>query len=75
MTKSYRHLDEEATPTPDEVECVAAVLEARHGAHAAGIADFLASLHSQKGDASRAWAWAGVAARVRGREHDRLLQG
>lgn len=68
------HLDDDLTPHPDEVDFMAAVLECRHGGHAADVAEFFSSLHSQKGDAGRAWAWAGVAERVRSRERDRLLQ-
>ena len=62
------HPDEDATPTPQEVEFMAAVLEGRHGRHAAEVAEFFSSVHSQSGDAGRCWAWAGVAERVRRRE-------
>lgn len=68
------HPDEDATPTPQEVEFMAAVLEGRHGGHAAEVAEFFASVHSQSGDAGRCWAWAGVAELVRRRESARLQQ-
>jgi hypothetical protein len=68
------HPDEDVTPTPKDVELMAAVLEGRHGDHAAQVAEFFASLHSQRGDAGRCWAWSGVAERVRQREHHRLLE-
>ncbi len=64
--------DEDATPTPREVEFMAATLEGRHGLHAADVAEFFSSLHSEKGDAGRSWAWAGVAELVRQRERRRL---
>jgi len=57
-----------------EFEAMATVLEARHGLHAAEVADFFASLHVENGDESRSFAWADVAERVRQREQDRLLQ-
>ncbi len=66
------HPDEDATPTPREVEFMAAVLEGRHGRHAAEVADFFSTYHSQSGDAGRSWAWAGVAELVRKRERDRI---
>ena len=61
------HPDEDATPTPRDVEFMAAVLEGRHGAYAADVADFFSSFHSTQGDAGRTWAWAGVAELVRKR--------
>jgi hypothetical protein len=61
------HFREHATPTPDEVEAMVVVLEARHGAWAADVAEFLSTFHSLKGDAGRSWAWAGVAEMVRRR--------
>jgi hypothetical protein len=51
---------------------MAEVLEGKHGFFAAGIADFFALYHGQKGDAGRAWAWTGVAELVRTRERERL---
>lgn len=57
-----------------EFEAMATVLEARHGLHAAEVADFFANLHVDKGDERRSEAWADVAERVRQRQHDRLLQ-
>lgn len=68
------HPDEDATPTPRDVEFMAAVLEGRHGGFAADVAEFFASMHSQNGDAGRSWAWAGVAELVRRREVARLQQ-
>jgi hypothetical protein len=66
------HPEQDATPTPREVEFMAATLEGRHGSHAASVADFFSSLHSFEGDAGRCWAWAGVADLVRKRERSRL---
>ena len=66
------HPDEDATPTPRDVESMATVLEGRHGVHAAEVADFFSTLHSQRGDAGRCWAWAGVANMVRRRTVTRL---
>jgi hypothetical protein len=66
------HPEEDATPTPRDVELMAEVLEGRHGNLAAEIAEFFASFHGEKGDAGRSWAWAGVAERVRQREIARL---
>ncbi|MEO1720328.1 MAG: hypothetical protein AAFR23_08915 [Pseudomonadota bacterium] len=61
----------DVTPCPDEVEDMALVLEGQHGRFAAEVADFFSAVHGQKGDASRAWAWQGVAVRVRRREQAR----
>jgi hypothetical protein len=66
------HFQEDATPTPGEVEAMVSVLEGRHGVLAADVADFLSAFHSQKGDAGRSWAWAGVAEMVRRRSEARL---
>jgi hypothetical protein len=60
------------TPTPRDVGAMAEVLEGKHGALAAPIADFFAIYHGEKGDAGRAWAWSGVAELVRNRERARL---
>jgi hypothetical protein len=68
------HPDEDATPTPRDVEFMAAVLEGRHGRLAADVAEFFAALHSHRGDAGRSWAWSGVAELVRRRESERLRQ-
>jgi hypothetical protein len=57
-----------------EFEAMATVLEARHGLHAAEVADFFATLHIEKGDESRSGAWADVAERVRERQRRRLQQ-
>lgn len=64
--------DNDATPSPREVEAMAAVLEGRHGALAADVADFLSAVHGQRGDAGRCWAWAGVAELVRQRTNARI---
>ncbi|MGH1419437.1 MAG: hypothetical protein ACRBCJ_11320 [Hyphomicrobiaceae bacterium] len=66
------HPEHDATPTPNEIEFMAAALEGRHGSHAASVADFLSSAHSLEGDAGRCWAWAGVADLVRKREKSRI---
>ncbi|MCB1528778.1 MAG: hypothetical protein KDJ45_13905 [Hyphomicrobiaceae bacterium] len=65
------HPDEDVTPTPRDVEFMAQTLEGRHGSHAAEVAEFFANLHSDRGDAGRSWAWAGVAKLVRQREQER----
>lgn len=62
------HPDEDATPTPREVGEMASVLEGRHGAFAAQVADFFSTQHALGGDAGRSWAWAGVAETIRKRE-------
>ena len=66
------HFHGDATPTPGEVEAMVAVLESRHGAWAADVAEFFSTAHSLKGDAGRSWAWAGVAEMVRRRAETRL---
>lgn len=66
--------EEDVTPTPRDVENMAAVLEARHGTFAADVAEFFSSLHCLQGDAGRTWAWQGVAEVVRQRELDRARQ-
>jgi len=55
-----------------EFEAMATVLEARHGRHAAQVADFFAIVHLHNGDEGRSNAWADVAERVRERERDRI---
>jgi hypothetical protein len=65
---------EDVTPTPGEVETMVVVLEGRHGALAADVAEFFSTLHSLKGDAGRSWAWAGVAEMVRRRAEARLSE-
>lgn len=70
--KSKWHPDEDVTPTPNEVEMMAAVLEGRHGIHAEHVAEFFSEMNAQQGDASRSWAWAAVSERVRKRAGDRL---
>jgi hypothetical protein len=69
---SIWHPEEDTTPTPGEVQAMASVLEARHGLHAAEIAEFFSDLHSQKGDVERSWVWTGVADTVRRRQWERI---
>lgn len=71
MTTNW-HPDSDATPTPGEVQMMAATLEGRHGAHAEGVAQFFIDCHANDGDASRSWAWAAVAECVRQRLSDRI---
>jgi hypothetical protein len=59
------------TPALGEVETMVSVLEGRHGAWAAEVAEFFATFHSLKGDAARSWAWAGVAEAARRRAEAR----
>lgn len=66
------NLLEDPTPTPRDVQFMAEVLEGRHGAFAAEVAEFFSAYHTEKGDAGRAWAWSGVADIVRTRERVRL---
>ncbi len=66
------HPDEDVTPTPEQVETMAAVLEGQHGLFAVDVAEFFSTKHSIDGDAGRCWAWAGVAERVRMRARQRL---
>lgn len=61
----------DGTPVLGEVETMVSVLEGRHGAWAADVADFFATFHSLKGDAPRSWAWAGVAEVARRRAEAR----
>ena len=65
----------DVTPTPNEVESIAALLESEHGTLAADIAEFFATHHSLGGDAGRSWAWTGVADRIRDREQKRITAG
>ena len=71
MATSVWQAEEDATPTPGDVEAMAAVLEGRHGFHAVGVAEFFSTYHSIGGDAGRCWAWAGVAETIRKRERQR----
>lgn len=64
----------DVTPTPDEVDSMATVLEGQHGALAAEIAEFFATHHSLSGDAGRSWAWTGVADKIRRRERKRITR-
>jgi hypothetical protein len=54
-------------PPPPEVAAMVAVLESRHGAWAADVADFFATAHALKGAEERSRRWAGVADLVRQR--------
>ena len=71
MTPGWQ-FKEDATPTPNEVEAMVAVLEGRHGVWAADVAEFFSTMHGLKGDAGRSWAWAGVAEMVRRKLEARL---
>ena len=68
------HLQVDMTPTPAELESMVCVLEGRHGAWAADVAEFFATFHSLKGDAGRSWAWAGVAELARHRAEVRQAE-
>ncbi|MBS0234919.1 MAG: hypothetical protein JSR99_15705 [Proteobacteria bacterium] len=70
--RATSNVDPEFTPPPQDLGAMAEVLESKHGTHAAGIAEFFALYHGQKGDGPRAWAWTGVAELVRDRERERL---
>jgi hypothetical protein len=65
------HPEQGVTSNPAEVDTMASVLEARHGALASEIAEFFAALHGHKGDAPRSWAWNIVAETIRRREQSR----
>lgn len=65
------HPEQGVTSNPAEVDTMATVLEARHGALASEIAEFFAALHGHKGDAPRSWAWNIVAETIRRRERSR----
>jgi len=67
MTTEWQS-ENDATPTPRDVQQMAEVLEGRHGTLAAEVAEFFSSVHGERGDAGRCWAWAGVAELVRRRE-------
>lgn len=72
--RNFLQPENDVPPSLRDAECMAETLEARHGAHAAGIAEFFSSIHTHNGDAGRAWAWAGVAKHVRRRTRERLSQ-
>jgi hypothetical protein len=57
----------------EDAELMAVVLEGRHGALAADVADFFALLHRQLGDTKRSQAWSAVVRSVYRRESERLL--
>ena len=73
MTATW-HPDGDATPTPGEVENMAAVLEGRHGVHAEHVAQFFTDWNAHQGDAPRSWAWAAVTERVRKRCDERMAK-
>ncbi len=66
------HPEADVTPTPGEVDMMAAVLEGRHGVYAEHVAQFFTDWNAQKGDASRSWAWAAVTEKVRKRTCQRI---
>ena len=71
MSQTWQpHVD--ATPTPAEVDMMAAVLEGRHGVHAEQVAQFLVDWNAHNGDTSRSWAWTAVTECVRKRTSQRL---
>ena len=69
---THWHPDSDATPSPGEVQMMAAALEGRHGSHAEDVAQFFIDWNASHGDASRSWAWAAVAECVRQRTTRRL---
>jgi hypothetical protein len=71
LTTSQRH---DAAPALGEVETMVSVLESRHGAWAADVADFFATFHDLKGDGARSRAWAGVAEAARRRSETRQYE-
>lgn len=68
-------VSDDPTPAPRDVEFMALVLEGRHGTYAAEVAAFFSDYHSERGDAGRSWAWAGVADVVRARQQLRSGTG
>lgn len=66
------HFNGARSPSPGEVDAMAAVLEGRHGAWAADVAEFFATAHLLKGDKARGSAWSGVAEQVRRKADERL---
>ena len=73
-SRATLNMEMDFTPPPQDLGSMAEVLESKHGLHAAGVAEFFALYHGQKGDAGRAWAWTSVAELVRTRERDRLIE-
>jgi hypothetical protein len=68
MTKDWQ---EKLPINEPECDAMASVLEARHGLHAAEVAEFFSVFHFQSGDEARSLVWADVAERVRDRQRDR----
>ena len=62
------HPTEGSEASRQELESMACVLEGRHGAYAAEVAEFFATAHVISEDADRSRAWAQVAELVRLRE-------
>lgn len=67
------HFNGQSTPSPGEVDAMAAVLEGRHGVWAEDVAEFFATAHGLKGDKGRSSAWSGVADAVRRKAEERLV--
>lgn len=67
-----RAYSDEVTPLPGELDLMAIVLEGRHGTHAKDVAEFFVEANTHNGDAPRAWAWLGVAKRLKERAEARL---
>lgn len=72
--RASHQIDIDMTPPVHEAEAMVSVLEAKHGAWAADVADFFSTFHSLKGDAGRSWAWAGVAELARRRAQARQIE-
>ena len=62
------------TANAAEIDTMASVLEARHGALASEIAEFFAAVHGEKGDPSRSWAWNIVAETIHRRAQARQVE-
>lgn len=69
-----QHRSKQPPSRTREAELMAVVLEGRHGAFAADIAEFFAAVHVQQADLERSKAWKAVARLVRKREYERLLE-
>jgi hypothetical protein len=71
MANVWQQLSSNCLPDFDAMACV---LEAKHGLHAAQIADFFSAVHLENGDHDRSGAWADVAERVRERQDQRMSE-
>ena len=69
LQQSHRSADHSSRDIREMVK----TLEARHGAHAADMADFFETANDLDGNAGRAAAWADIASRIRLRERLRQL--